>query len=642
MAGAAGVSAAGVSADHTWLRDSHHGICNATNPYLFFQPQASCLFGERGAWGLNQREAQRWETAVAACQCRCRACRRCQYISVSPSERRCAWYHQCHLDRLLERRRYAARSALVPKVVVEQGADDAAMHATRDVASEPRAREQLRLLPPLECSERYISLVGCGGRWWLFSRRNLGRDIGRLPGTAPPSTPNHSYTYHPHAIGTAMPWYEALVRATAPANDLSDGGGASWRTLRFGREANRTLRWRGDLRHAALSHNAGFTCAADGRTLLVYGGLEWQHGEHPPYLREAFRGIERRTADATAPPPLEWTSPVGARRGWPRETGCIDDRSRFPTVCEYDGKIALLRTSLHLLGGGSSASGPLRRGGSHTRLLLYARSNLSPSGGGRHVQVATSTDEDGRGWSAFVQLRIDGYRATAENSIYFFTARRLRTRSLGVLERALARPEARDRDLGLGLGLGLGRNLDHRPREPPASGRELASGRVLLAAYPAVIGGDAGVFVGLSVDGVRWTRPIRIARGSALPGGRTDVFPSDVQPQWHPRADDDDDDEPGPPRADEHSESVDVLIQTQIDLRIYTNATQNENCRLRPRFEAVAVQLAPLFRDLHGMLRRQHGDGLLRGHGNAPPQPGAMAHEPPVSCSPFERFETVR
>ena len=60
-------------------------------------------------------------------------------------------------------------------------------------------------------------------------------------------------------------------------------------------------------------------------------------------------------------------------------------------------------------------------------VLLYTRSNLSPMGGARHVQVARSVDGTTR-WSKFEQIRIRGVRygpAHAKNNIYFWTVRPL-------------------------------------------------------------------------------------------------------------------------------------------------------------------------------------------------------------------------
>ena len=54
-------------------------------------------------------------------------------------------------------------------------------------------------------------------------------------------------------------------------------------------------------------------------------------------------------------------------------------------------------------------------------LLLYARSNLHPSGGGRHVQLTRSRDGIG-GWSRWVQLQIEGLaHGRQELNIYFWS-----------------------------------------------------------------------------------------------------------------------------------------------------------------------------------------------------------------------------
>ena len=67
--------------------------------------------------------------------------------------------------------------------------------------------------------------------------------------------------------------------------------------------------------------------------------------------------------------------------------------------CDFDGKLSVVAF--------------------RDELLLYARANLGDAGA-RHVQVARSTDE-GRSWSAFELLQIDGVNGTRmATNIYYF------------------------------------------------------------------------------------------------------------------------------------------------------------------------------------------------------------------------------
>ena len=152
--------------------------------------------------------------------------------------------------------------------------------------------------------------------------------------------------------------------------------------------------------------------------------------------------------------------------GAPAATGCIDRMAA--RLCEYDGKVSAVRF----------------RGRTH----LFTRSNLVPTGGGRHVQVASSVDGV-TGWTCFEQLQIDGVRAfDAEFNLYFWTVRTVR------------------------LGDGSG-------------------GRALPAIFPAEEEEVGGVYAALSSDGVAWSRPVAPARGAGderahRPAGRRRAFAS--------------------------------------------------------------------------------------------------------------------
>ena len=102
---------------------------------------------------------------------------------------------------------------------------------------------------------------------------------------------------------------------------------------------------------------------------------------------------------------MRWSAPQLAISGDEAATGCVDENSESG-LCEYDGKVSAVRF----------------RGRTH----LFTRSNLVPTGGGRHVQVASSADGV-TGWTCFEQLQIDGVRAfDAEFNLYFWTVRTVR------------------------------------------------------------------------------------------------------------------------------------------------------------------------------------------------------------------------
>jgi hypothetical protein len=145
-----------------------------------------------------------------------------------------------------------------------------------------------------------------------------------------------------------------------------------------------------------MSHNAAIICKG-GTHLIAYGGMH--HTRTSEDWMGADYGIARRVADARQLP-LKWGAARTVLSGTKSETGCVD---RLNTPCEYDGKLSAIRWK------GAT--------------LLFTRSNVSPEGGHRHVQVARSTDGIA-GWSRFTQLRIEGATA-GELDIYFFCVRRL-------------------------------------------------------------------------------------------------------------------------------------------------------------------------------------------------------------------------
>ena len=133
-------------------------------------------------------------------------------------------------------------------------------------------------------------------------------------------------------------------------------------------------------------------------------GSSWRFDT--PVLRG--RRTQFMTADGmiSEPPTTQWHSKRLALTG--QHAGCVEARNASSDIfrkyllnstCEFDGRLSLV---------------------SHNgELLLYTRANTLGRGGGRHVQVTRSTDE-GRHWSSFTLVQIDGYGALGAGDIYFF------------------------------------------------------------------------------------------------------------------------------------------------------------------------------------------------------------------------------
>ena len=286
---------------------------------------------------------------------------------------------------------------------------------------------------------------------------------------------NRSFFFSRRDVGDHR-WFETLVRTAAP------GGGYS--TARVGVP-----------RELLLSHNVAVLCER-GRWLVAYGGMAHERGSEDWHGGDF--GVMRAFADAGAPE-LAWSRPRLVIPGAPAATGCIDRMAA--RLCEYDGKVSAVRF----------------RGRTH----LFTRSNLVPTGGGRHVQVASSADGV-TGWTCFEQLQIDGVRAfDAEFNLYFWTVRTVR------------------------LGDGSG-------------------GRALLAIFPAVMEEVGGVYAALSSDGVAWSRPVRLL-GAPEMNGRTDLWPVD-----------------GELPASSGSGAVRVAVQHSVDLREHKSPAMDADCRVRP------------------------------------------------------------
>lgn len=216
-----------------------------------------------------------------------------------------------------------------------------------------------------------------------------------------------------------------------------------------------------------MSHNAHVLCARPGGgsdMLVVFGGRF--------HLHSAIEvGVRRLDAPAVPWPPT-WRrvspgfAPTATLALNGSHQGCREERSRkdviAPGFCEFDGRLAVVRFA--------------------QRYWLYARANLHPRSGARHVQVSSSIDGKG-GWTPFELLTIHGVPAgQPESNIYFWLPLKW-------------------------------------------------SDDVLLALLPAVLNAGSaaerrggGIFWSASRDGVRWSKPRKLLE-SAVSDRRTDDYP---------------------------------------------------------------------------------------------------------------------
>ena len=244
-------------------------------------------------------------------------------------------------------------------------------------------------------SDRYSSLLKCGGHELLFSRRG---------GT--PKRPARSRT------DDLLNWHTVVRRRVNEDRSFASAEVALQPTDR-------------------MSHNAAFLCTSkDGDEVVAFGGRS--------HLKSRTE-LGVRHLRATAHWPLMW------RRGAKSQVmlngshaGCVEARKSNlrvikPGVCEFDGRLSTVQF----------------RG----RHWLFARANLHPRGGARHVQV-TSSQDGLTNWSNFEVLEFDGVEAgQAENNIYFLLPVVLRERMLlglfpGVINGAGGPPPLGDKSRG--------------------------------------------------------------------------------------------------------------------------------------------------------------------------------------------------
>lgn len=192
----------------------------------------------------------------------------------------------------------------------------------------------LPVASPIDCTERYSTVLRCGGATLLLRRAEARRG---------PSI-HHDY------------WWTVLRVARSAAS----GFGPS--TISLPALLN-------------LSHNTAFTCSADGQHVVAYGGRR-------KFLR--FRDIDLRErgihvaigtiATNGGSVALQWSRPRLALTG-SADSGCVERRSRVGPDCEFDGKLSVASW----------------RG----RTYLYARANIAECGG-RHVQMASVGGDGGQ------------------------------------------------------------------------------------------------------------------------------------------------------------------------------------------------------------------------------------------------------
>jgi len=97
----------------------------------------------------------------------------------------------------------------------------------------------------------------------------------------------------------------------------------------------------------------------------------------------------------------------GAQRALIRgdHPGCVEERPTFSPKCEYDGRFSAAQLG--------------------RRIFLYARANTASRGktkkvfGGRHVQVASASEDDPARFGPFALLRFAGYAPQSSRNIYF-------------------------------------------------------------------------------------------------------------------------------------------------------------------------------------------------------------------------------
>jgi len=150
-----------------------------------------------------------------------------------------------------------------------------------------------------------------------------------------------------------------------------------------------------------VSHNTAFLQPRSGG-LLGWGG---QHGRiHPDGVLKIVWNKTNSSYAERDRPTSPWSAPRSAFNGY--HPGCIEwrvkgfyiARNGNVTACEYDGRLSAVEFK--------------------SAVLLYARANVLPHGGGRFAQVTLSHDTER--WTPFRPIVVQDYRPAAAN-MYFFS-----------------------------------------------------------------------------------------------------------------------------------------------------------------------------------------------------------------------------
>lgn len=306
---------------------------------------------------------------------------------------------------------------------------------------EAAANRALVPMQQVRRSERYFSLVRCCGRSMLFSRKVWHVAAGDRQ--------------------SKNSW-ETVVR-----RQDGDGGGYGRSEVTFSNES-------------LLTHNAAFFCG-DNCTIVGVGGRD-KTGMQGRSAKE--RGLLWVTSPASAWPPM-WSTPRRFLSG--NHTGCVERRSKYHGVCEFDGRLSAVAHK-----------------GAY---FVFARANARASSGGRFVQVTQSTD--GYTWSPFQRLAFDGGKQITE---------------AGTTQ--VQEPQGGYR--GMKFARFILREVYFFVAKPSGDGR-------LSGLFPATFEVDGqlkgGVFLSFSHDGINWSSPRQLMESATFDSVRTNDYPFDWERQ---------------------------------------------------------------------------------------------------------------
>ena len=296
--------------------------------------------------------------------------------------------------------------------------------------------------------------------------------------------------------------------------------------------------------YSSFSHNAASLCVNG--TLHIFGGQYKCRGKacstnHTGVHRGIFHTsaplaavIESLAAHSAAPVgqpagQVELSSPSAASAAdaetstdmlWsPRKlqltgtaAGCVEKRHDFAGAgCEFDGKLSVVYFN--------------------GRFLLFARANLGPNGGARHVQMA-SADASLTSWTPFRVVQLPGIHAgAADSNLYFFAVQTLQLASgqevlLGLCPGIFPTDHPNSNEVAAWHGqletsyiarkaamaaeaLKQIQSGPPKPRVQAGLEAELKHDRDSLESEERY---EAGVYASISADGFSWSRPQRLLR----------------------------------------------------------------------------------------------------------------------------------